>query len=106
MTKSLFAGILIASSALRPASPVFAQTVVRATSRPFTVVESNIAEMRQALEQKRTTSHAIVAQSLARIGMYEDKLHAVITVNPRALAIADSLDRLRARQNSRTAARD
>jgi amidase len=28
--------------------------------------------------------------------MYEDKLHAVITVNPRALAIADSLDRLRA----------
>jgi len=74
-----------------------AQTVARATSRPFTVVESNIAEMRQALEQKRTTSHAIVAQSLARIGMYEDKLHAVITVNRRALAIADSLDRLRAR---------
>src|SRR5262245_59552823 len=92
MKTFFLASILVASS-----TPVFAQTVVRTTSRPFTVVESNIAEMRQALEQKRTTSHAIVAQSLARIGMYEDKLHAVITVNPRALAIADSLDRLRAR---------
>src|SRR5689334_943500 len=52
--------------------------------------------MRRALEQKRTTSHEIVRQSLERIALYEDKLHAVITVNPRALAIADSLDRLRA----------
>ncbi len=52
--------------------------------------------MRTALEQQRTTSHEIVMQYLARIATYEDKLHAVITVNPRALAIADSLDRLRA----------
>ena len=52
--------------------------------------------MRAALEQHRTTSHEIVRQYLARIAMYEDKLHAVIAVNPRALAIADSLDRERA----------
>ena len=52
--------------------------------------------MRTALEQHRTTSHDIVVQYLARIATYEDKLHAVITVNPRAIAIADSLDRLRA----------
>jgi amidase len=67
-----------------------------AQTRPFTVVETSIADMRRALEQKRTTSHEIVRQYLARIATYEDKLHAVITVNPRALAIADSLDRLRA----------
>ena len=68
-----------------------------AQARPFTVVETSIADMRRALEQKRTTSREIVRQSLERIALYEDRLHAVITVNPRALAIADSLDRERAR---------
>lgn len=68
----------------------------RAPQAPFTVVETSIADMRAALEQHRTTSHEIVVQYLTRIAMYEDKLHAVITVNPRAIAIADSLDRLRA----------
>jgi amidase len=42
------------------------------------------------------TSREIVRLYLERIATYEDKLNAVITVNPRALAIADSLDRLRA----------
>jgi amidase len=63
---------------------------------PFSVVEASISDMRAALEQKRTTSREIVIQSLTRIALYGDRLHAVITVNPRALAIADSLDRLRA----------
>jgi amidase len=67
-----------------------------AQARPFSIVESSIADMRAALQQKRTTSHDLVVQSLARIALYEDRLHAVITVNPRALAIADSLDRERA----------
>jgi len=65
-------------------------------SAQFSVVETSIADMRAALEQHRTTSHEIIRQYLARIAMYEDKLHAVIAVNPRALAIADSLDRERA----------
>jgi amidase len=63
---------------------------------PFSVVEASIADMRTALELKRTTSREIVRQYLTRIATYEDRLHAVVTVNPRALAIADSLDRLRA----------
>ena len=66
------------------------------TQRPFSVVEANIAEMRAALEQHRTTSREIVRQYLERIGTYDAQLHAAIRVNPRALAIADSLDRLRA----------
>jgi amidase len=37
-----------------------------------------------------------VTQYLVRIGMYEDKLHAVMTVNPNALAEADDRDRERA----------
>ena len=64
--------------------------------QPFSVTEASITEMRTALEQHRTTSREIVTQYLARIALYEDKLHAAITVNPRALAIADSLDRERA----------
>lgn len=63
---------------------------------PFSVVEASISDMRTALEQKRTTSRDIVLQYLTRIALYEDKLNAVITVNPNALAIADSLDKLRA----------
>src|SRR6476620_4549397 len=70
------------------ATPAFAQT--------FSVREASITDLRSALEQKRTTSREIVSQYLLRIAAYEDKLHAIITVNPNALAIADSLDRLRA----------
>jgi amidase len=81
--------LALAAAALLGAAPM-------AHAQQFSVVEAGIPEMRRALEQKRVTSHELVRQYLERIGMYEDKLHAVITVNPRALAIADSLDRLRA----------
>lgn len=49
--------------------------------------------MRTALEQKRITSRQLVTLYLARIGMYEDKLHCVITANPHALDEADERDR-------------
>jgi amidase len=71
---------------LAPAKPVPA----------FSVVEASIPEMRAAMEQGRVTSHELVVQYLVRIGMYEDKLHAVMTVNPHALAEADERDRERA----------
>jgi len=83
--------------------PLVAQPSGRAaTSRgaaaaPFSVVEASIDDMRKALEQRRTTSREIVQQYLTRIALYEDHLNAIITVNPNALAIADSLDRERAR---------
>jgi amidase len=75
---------------------VAAQARGSANAPSFTVVEATIADMRAALEQKRTTSREIVLQSLTRIALYEDRINAIITVNPHALAIADSLDRLRA----------
>jgi amidase len=52
--------------------------------------------MRAALEQHRVTSRELVMQYLARIGMYEDVLHAAVIVNPNALKEADELDRERA----------
>src|SRR5690606_40095079 len=57
---------------------------------------ASIADLRSAMEQKHATSREIVLQYLTRIAKYEDRINAIITVNPRALEIADSLDRLRA----------
>ena len=62
----------------------------------FSVVESTIGEMQSAMQQRRITSRGIVQQYLDRIAMYEDRLNAVITLNPRALADADERDRERA----------
>ena len=70
--------------------PLFAQ------EGKFSVVEATIPQMRAAMEQGRVTSRELVAQYLARIAMYEDKLHAAITVNRNALVEADACDRERA----------
>src|SRR5947207_12204572 len=65
-------------------------------AKPFSVVEATIPEMQAALRDGRATSHDLVQQSLIRIATYEDKLHAIITVNPNALKEADERDRERA----------
>jgi len=64
--------------------------------QPFTVVESTIREMQTAMAEGRITSREIVQQYLMRIATYEDKLNAVIVVNPHALEEAEVLDRERA----------
>src|SRR6266478_1704196 len=65
--------------------------------RTFTVVEATIPEMQKAMQQKRVTSRELVTRYLNRIALYEDKLHAAITVNPNALKEAEERDRERAR---------
>ena len=62
----------------------------------FTVVEASISDMRTALEQHRVTSRGLVMQYLMRIAVYEDKLHAALTVNPNALREAEARDHERA----------
>ncbi|OFW03352.1 MAG: hypothetical protein A3H96_19620 [Acidobacteria bacterium RIFCSPLOWO2_02_FULL_67_36] len=57
--------------------------------------------MQAAMKSGRLTSREIVVQSLVRIATYEDKLHAVITVNPDALKEADERDRERAQGKAR-----
>jgi len=66
-----------------------------AWAAPFSVVEATIPEMRTAMEQGRVTSREIVVQSLLRIALYEERLNAVIAVNPRAIAEAEARDRER-----------
>ena len=63
---------------------------------PFSVVEASIPEMQAAMRDGRTTSRQIVTQYLTRIGLYEDRLNAAVSINPRALDEADALDRERA----------
>jgi amidase len=62
---------------------------------PFSVVEATIPEMRNAMDAGRVTSRQLVEQYLQRIGLYEDKLNAVMAVNPKALEEADRLDQER-----------
>ena len=88
---AIAAAFVTLSAQTRKASPPAA-----ASRTPFTVVEATIPEMRAAMEQHRITSKELVRQYLMRIGTYEDRLHAAITVNPNALAIADERDRERA----------
>src|SRR4051794_11013245 len=97
MKPNLLAAAAIAAAVLTTAS---AQSKKPATTtapapRSFTVVEATIPEMRAAMEQGRITSRELVRQYLARIATYEDRLHAAITVNPRALEEADARDRER-----------
>ena len=92
--RNLFA---VTSALLAAATTIDAQRrPAAAPPPPVTVVEATVAGLRSALEQKRITSREIVLQSLARIARYEDRINAIVTVNPNALEIADSLDRLRA----------
>jgi amidase len=79
--------LLLATQSRPPASPA---------RQPFTVVESTIREMQTAMVEGRITAREIVQQYLTRIATYEDKLNAVIVVNPRALDEAEALDRERA----------
>ncbi len=62
----------------------------------FQVTEQSIPEMAAAMADGRVTSQEVVRQYLQRIGTYEDRLHAAITVNPKALEVAAERDRERA----------
>ncbi len=61
----------------------------------FSVVEATIPEMQKAMASGRVTSRELVQQSLIRIATYEERLNAVMAVNPRALEEAEALDRER-----------
>src|SRR5215471_18849791 len=67
----------------------------KSAPKPFTVVEATIPEMRAAMESKGIASRDLVVMYLTRIGMYEDRLHAAIAVNPNALQEAEERDRER-----------
>jgi amidase len=99
-TAAVAVGTLIATLAAQTKKPAATAMAARpaapSASKGFTVVEATIPEMQAALKSGRVSSREIVRQYLQRIGMYEELLHAAITVNPKALELADERDRERA----------
>jgi amidase len=62
---------------------------------PFDLEEATIAGLQQRMQSGQDTAHSLVVKYLARIEAVDrhgPALHAVIEVNPDALAIADRLD--------------
>lgn len=66
--------------------------------KPFQLEETTIADIQKAVAQSKLTYKQLTQLYLDRIGRYDDqgiKLNAVITVNPKALDIAEQLDQER-----------
>ena len=62
---------------------------------PFRVEEATIAEIHREMRAGRLTARALVERYLARIEAYDQRgpaLNSLVLLNPRALAVADSLD--------------
>ena len=70
----------------------------------FDVMEKSISALAEAMESGEVTSRTLVEMYLARIHAYDQRgpaLHAMITVNDKALAEAERLDAERATSDSR-----
>lgn len=94
--------LLILAAAAKIAAAETARTA-SSHGKAFSVVEATIPEMQAAMEKRRVTSREMVNQYLARIAIHEDKLNAVMMVNPKALEEAEALDRERAQGRIRGA---
>ena len=74
-----------------------AATPLSVSAQRFAVEEATIAGIHAAMTARRLTCRALVSQYLARIDAYDKKgpaINAIVVVNPRALTVADSLDRV------------
>ena len=92
-----FAALISVSAALTPLAA--RQSSVQPP--PFSVVEATIPDMQAALAAGRLTSVELVRLYLQRIATYEDRLNAVIAINPKALEEAAALDAERAARRIR-----
>jgi amidase len=94
--------VFLATAALLAFATLGALAQTKPPKTPsFTVVGATIPEMQAAMAQHRVTSRQIVQQYLLRIATYENTLHAAITVNPKALELADERDRERSQGRMR-----
>lgn len=61
---------------------------------PIEVVEATLSDLQSAIREGRTTCRLVVQAYLDRIERYDVStgLHAITELNPRALAVADSID--------------
>ncbi|HEY4133048.1 MAG TPA: amidase family protein, partial [Gemmatimonadaceae bacterium] len=88
------AAALFALSA--PFAVLNAHSLAAQGAQPFRIEETTIADVHAAMQANRLTCHALVQAYLTRIDRFDKKgpaINAITVVNPRALAIADSLDK-------------
>ena len=75
----------------------FAPSAIQAQPvAPLRVEETTIADIHAAFKAKRFNCHALVQRYLDRISAYDKQgpaINSLILVNPKAIAIADSLDK-------------
>ncbi len=87
---------------MKKAGLAYLFTALAAAQRPLPpVAEATIADLQMAMRRGKLTSQALTQQYLIRIALYEDRLNAVITANPRALEDAAERDRQRAQNRRR-----
>jgi amidase len=75
--------------------PGAAPAVVIAPAAPFPYEEATVAELADAMASGRVTARALLDAYIARIEALDRQgpaLHSMIVLNPRARAVADSLD--------------
>jgi amidase len=87
--------LVVLALAAWAAGPVAQSPMTRPNA--FSVVEATIPDMQRAMAQRRVTSRDLVTQYLTRIALYEKRINAAISINPRALEEADARDADRAR---------
>jgi amidase len=78
--------------------------LVRPQGRPFVLEETTISQIHAALAARTLTCAQLVRGYLDRIEAYDDKgpeLRAILHVNPRAIAVAEALDRASAEDRKR-----
>lgn len=97
VVRAVVAPVALMNVIVAPAVLV-AQSTTRASSNrvePFNVIEASIADVHAAMVSGRLTCRQLVQTYLDRIAAYDKQgpaLNSIQTVNPRALAEADSLD--------------
>jgi Asp-tRNA(Asn)/Glu-tRNA(Gln) amidotransferase A subunit family amidase len=66
--------------------------IVAAKAMPFDSREATIESVHHALYSRLSTCREVVSSFIARIEAHNNRTNAIITLNPNALSIADSLD--------------
>lgn len=79
---------------------VFTITSISAQSMQFDPREATIDSTQHAIFSNLATCHDVVSSFLARIEAFNDRVNAIITLNPHALDQADALDRVLAAKNA------
>jgi amidase len=88
--------VLLSLTLIAAGSALIQQTPAAPAAPPFRIEEATIAQIHDAMKEKRLTCRALVESYLRRIEAYDKNgpaLNAIVQINPDALKQADEMDR-------------